>query len=122
MLSWLGLYFTGSAQIRYQGQVNQQRATASYLHAQLSYSFQKGLRLNITNGSAGLNNQHINAFSDQFDSTLDFISDMWNDLYRATQVIASAFATNNLRVNTACCNVVVAGHARIGEALIMAQV
>ena len=63
--------------------------------------------LNIADSTADFSDNNISIVSlrDVINTLLDFVGDMWNDLYSASKIVTSAFLVQNVPVHLACCNI-----------------
>ncbi len=122
VLCRLGLGFAGGRDVRNQGQVHQHRALGADFETQLTDSFQKRLRFDITDRTADFDQGDIGIARTLDDATLDLVGDMRDDLNGRTQIITTALLAQYVLIDTARGEVVVLGHGRAYEPLVVAQV
>ncbi len=122
MLSRLGLGFAGGGDIRNQRQVHQHGALGAHFHTQLADRLEEGLRLDVTDGAADFHQRHVGIASALDDAALDLVGDMRNDLNGRAQIITPTLAAQYVLVDASGSEVVVLGHARADEPLVVAQV
>ena len=102
-------------------EVNENGIFAAEFLAHLADSFKEWERFNVANGAADLNDGHVSAVrGDLAHGVLDLVGDVRDDLDGFAQVISAAFLENDLLINTAGGEIVVARERGVGEALVMA--
>ena len=82
----------------------------------------KGKRLDVANGAADFDDDHVDAFGNFLDGGFDFVGDVRNHLHGLAEIIAAAFFAQNGFVDAAGGPVIVAGELGVGEALVVAEV
>ncbi|MNI51273.1 hypothetical protein D3C73_1059890 [compost metagenome] len=122
VLGWLGFGFTGGGDVRHQGQVHQHRALGADFETQLADGFEERLRLDVTHGATDLDHGHVSVAGTLDDAALDFVGDVRNHLDGCTQVVTTALFAQHVLVDTAGGEVVVLGHGRADEPLVVPQV
>jgi hypothetical protein len=90
--------------------------------AQLAARLQEGLRLDVADGAADLDQRHVEALGAGEDATLDLVGDVRDHLHGAAEVVAAPLAPQHLLVHLAGGEIVAAGHARAHEALVVPEV
>ena len=124
VLGRLGLQFTGSSDIRNEGDVNVQDVVAADFFLDLADSFQERQAFNVADGTADFRNDDIGivVVTDAIDAILDFIRNVRNNLYRVAQIIAATFFLKDRPVNFTGRNVGVLPEVDVDEAFIVAEV
>ena len=94
------------------------------LPLQLTDTLDVRQRFDITYGTTNLSNYNIeiSCFTKNLHTILDFIGDVWNDLNRFSQEIATTLFINDALVNTTCGHVVSLRRRSIKESLIVTQI
>ncbi|MND60290.1 hypothetical protein D3C80_515140 [compost metagenome] len=122
VLGRLGLGFAGSGDVRHQCQVHQHRALGADFETQLADRLEERLRLDVTHGATDFDHCHVSVAGTLDDAALDFVGDVRNHLDGCTQVVTTALFAQDVFVDTAGGEVVVLGHGRADEPLVVAQV
>ena len=118
------LHLAGRFQIRYQGDVDENRVFVPHLMLKLPDGFQKRLALNITYGSSDFNDSDSGIIRSivSVEPALDLIRNMRNDLHRAAAVIAPTLLVQHRPVNFPRGDIGVFGETFINESLVMSQI
>jgi hypothetical protein len=98
--------------------------------SELAHSLDKRRTLDITNRSSQLNDAHIWRLigiidwnlRDTLNPVLDGICQMWNDLNCASEVIATSLLLDNMLVDLAGCDVVLASERNVEITLVVSEV
>ncbi|MNQ48179.1 hypothetical protein D3C85_620460 [compost metagenome] len=122
VLGRLGLGLAGGGDVRHQGQVHQHRALGADFDAQLADRLEERLRLDVADGTADFHQGDVGIAGALDDAALDLVGDMRNHLHGGAQVVAAALLAQHVLVDPAGGEVVVLGHPRADEALVVAQV
>ena len=124
VLGGFGLQLGGCADMRQPGHMHTGRVLAAQVAAHLADGFDEGLAFDVADRSTHLDQHHLGAgrLGHALDAAFDLVGDMGNDLDRATQVIAVAFARDHLGVHLPGGHIAFAVEANINEAFIMPQV
>ncbi len=80
------------------------------------------MRFDIADSTADFNQRNVGVAGALDDATLDLVGDVRDDLNGRAQVITPALAAQHVFVYATGGEVVVLGHARANETLVMAQV
>ena len=122
VLGRFGFHLTGGGNEGKQGQMHENGLTARQIILQLTNGLEKGQSFNIAYRAANLAQHEIQIFHIALDEGFDGIRHMRNDLHRTAQIIAAAFAFQNVAVNLSGRHIVAATGGHTGEALIMTQI
>ncbi len=122
VLRGLGLQFLGGADPGNQRDVHKDGIFPAKLLPHLADGFKKGQGLDVADRAADLDDRYVGIGSHLAHGVLDFVGDVGNHLHRLAQVVAAALLGDDLLVNPAGGQVVVAAQPGVGEALIMAQI
>lgn len=98
--------------------------------SELSHGLDEWRRLDISNGSSKLDNADIWSLvgvvnwdlSNALNPILDRIGQMWNDLNSASEVVAATLLLDNVLVDFAGCDVVLAGESDVEVTLVVAKI
>ena len=90
--------------------MHQHRIVATKFNLHLTHRFHEWQAFNITDSTTNFNHRNIVAFAAGTNTRFDFIGNMRNDLYRATQIITATFFLNHCRINTPAGKVVALRH------------
>ena len=98
-----------------------------HLQAHLAHRFEEGQRLDVTHGAANFDDGHVHCVgrahaSATPDEILNLVGHVRNHLHRFAEVIATAFFFEHALVDLAGGEVIGLAHARLDEALVVAQV
>ena len=101
MLSGLGLMLIRSAQKRNEGNVNKQAVFSADLQGDLTNSFQKRLRLNISDRAADFGDYHVGVglFAYAVNKLLDLVCDVRNDLHGRAKIFTSALLVQHVPID-----------------------
>lgn len=121
---WVGLVlvFAGGGDVRHQRQVHQHRALGADFETQLADGFEERLGLDVAHGTADLDHRHVGVAGTLDDAALDLVGDVGDDLNGRAQVITTTLLAQHVLVDAAGGEVVVLGHGRADEPLVVAQV
>ena len=122
VLGGLGFELAGGGDEGDQGDVDEERVFAAVLLAHLADGFEEGKRLDVADGAADFADDDIDIVGDLFHGGLDLVGDVGNDLDGFAEIVAAALLGDDLLVDAAGGEVVVAGEAGVGEALVVAEV
>lgn len=122
VLGRLGLGFAGGGDVRHQCQVHQHRALGADFETQLADGLEERLGLDVAHGAADFDHRHVGIASTLDDAALDFVGDVRDDLDGRAQVVTTTLLAQHVFVDTAGGEVVVLGHGRADEPLVVAQV
>ena len=122
VLRGLGLELTGSGDVGDERNVNEERVLLAKLQAHLANGFEEGKRFDVADSAADFDDDDVDTFGDAFDTALDFVGDVGNDLDGLAEVVAAALLGEDGFVNTAGSPVIVASKLGVGEALVVAKV
>jgi len=95
-----GLDLASRRDIGDERQVHEERPLCAHLHPQLAGGFQERLRFDIAHGTANLNKGHVHITRAFHNAALDLVGNMGNDLNRAAKIVATAFLTDHLLIDT----------------------
>ena len=123
VLRGLGLQLLRGGDPRHQREVDEDRVLAAQFLAHLANGLKKRQRLDVADRAADLDNGHVRAVGrDLAHGVLDLVGDVRNDLDGFAEVVAAPLLQDDLLVDAAGGEVVVARERRMGEALVVAQV
>ena len=123
VLRGLGLQLLGGGNPRHQREVDKDRVLAAQFLTHLADGLEKRQRFDVAHRAADLDNGHVGAVGGHLaDGVFDLVGHVGNHLNGLTQVVAASFLQNDLLVDAAGGQVVVARQDRVSEALIMAQI
>ena len=122
VLGGLGLELSGSGDEGNQGDVDEESVLAAVLLAHLADGFEEGKRLDIADRAADFADDHIDVVGNFLDGGLDFVGDVRNHLHGFAEIVAAALLGDDLLIDAAGGEVIVAGEAGVGEALVVAEV
>ena len=96
---------------------------AAELLAHLADGFEEGERFDVADGAADFDDGDVGAVGgDLAHGVFDFVGDVGDDLDGFAEVVAAALFEDDLLVDAAGGEVVVARERRVGEALVVAEV
>src|ERR1700732_1765049 len=87
VLSGLGFQFARGGNVRNKSYVNKQSIFRAELEAHLADGFEEGKRLNVADGAANFDDDHVNAFGHFSDGGFNFVGDVRDDLHGFAEVI-----------------------------------
>ena len=123
VLRGFGFQFLGCGDPGHQREVDKDGVLATQFLAHLADGFKKGQRLNVAHRAADFNNGHVGAVGgDLAHGILDFVGHMRDDLNGLAEIVAAALLEDDLLVDAAGGEIVVAGQRCVGEALVVSQV
>ena len=122
VLGRLGLELARRADEGHEGQVDVDDVVLAHVLLELADGFQEGQAFDVTHGAADFHDDHVHPGGDLADGGLDLVSDVRDDLDGATEVVAAALLLDHGAVHLARGDVVVPGHARPREALVVPEV
>ncbi|MNG11315.1 hypothetical protein D3C84_948470 [compost metagenome] len=102
--------------------MHQHRALGADFDAQLADRLEERLRLDVADGTADFHQGDVGIAGALDDAALDLVGDVRNHLHGGAQVVAAALLAQHVLVDPAGGEVVVLGHPRADEALVVAQV
>ena len=92
------------------------------VESELTDRLEKGQRLDVTDGTANLDDADIGITGAQPDTALDLVRDVRDDLHGRTQIVATAFLGYDAAVDPSGGEIAVAPGRGAHEALVMAQI
>ena len=124
MLSWLGFHLMSCGDVRHQRYMHKQHVAVGALLLELARRLDKGLRFDVTDGTADLRDYDIGVrlLRDAVQALFNGIGNVRNNLYGTTQEVAAAFAGNEALVNGTLREVGFTREAFIDKTLVMTQV
>ena len=124
VLGRFGLQFAGSADIRYEGDVDVQDVIAADFLLDLADSFQERQAFDVADSTAdfGDDDVRIVIVADAVDAVLDFIGDVRDDLDSMAQIVAAPFFLQDRPVDLAGRDVGVLAEVNVDEAFIVTEV
>ena len=123
VLRGLGLQLLRGGNPWNQGDVDEDGVVAAEFLAHLADGFEEGQGFDIADGSADFDDGDVLTHGRDFlHRVLDLVGDVGDDLDGLAEVVAAAFLGDDLLVDTAGGEVVVAGKVGVGEALVVAKV
>ena len=128
VLRGLGLEFSGGAEVRHEGDVQEEDVVAADVVADLASGFEEGLRFDVADGATDFGDHDVRAVSLQIrtahleDATLDLVGDVRDDLNGVAEVLAAAFLGDDRRVDLAGGDVRLAGEVTVEEPLVVSDV
>ncbi|MNB73478.1 hypothetical protein D3C75_200870 [compost metagenome] len=102
--------------------MHEQRVFTTDINRQLTNCFEERQGFDITYGTADFNQHHVVTFATRKDALFNGIGDMRDDLNGCAQIVATAFFTQNVGIDTARSEVIATGHFGANEALVVTQV
>src|SRR5437870_8988226 len=122
VLRRLGLQLLARLDVGHERQMHVDRIAAADFLSELAYRFEKWQRLDITDGSADLDDDHVNVVADITNAFLDFVGDVRNHLDRLAEVVAAALFFDHSQIDSARGPVVFTRGAHRREALVVAEI
>ena len=122
VLGGLGLQLLRGGDPGDQRDVDEDGVVAAEVLAHLADGFEEGKRLDVADGAADLDDGDVAVRGDLAHGVLDLVGDVRDDLDGLAEVVAAALLGDDLLVDAAGGEVVVAGEAGVGEALVVAEV
>ncbi len=122
VLRGLGLELAGGGDPRHERQVDEDGRAARELVAELADGFEEGQAFDVADRAADFDEHEVDAVVAGEDELLDGVRDVRDHLHRAAQVVAAAFAGEDVLVDAAGGDVVGLLGRDAGEALVVAEV
>src|SRR5262249_29823808 len=122
VLRGLPLELRSRLQVRHERQVHVDDVLPPDVLPELADRLQEREPLDVADGAADLDDDHVGVARDLADGPLDLVGDMRDHLDRPSEVVAVALLLDDRVVDLAGRHVVVAGHPARGEPLVMAQI
>src|SRR5262249_1275064 len=122
VLRRLGLELTCARNERHQGQMDVQRMPARQIVAQLPDRLEERQSFDVADGAANLAQHEVETVIARLDEVLDGIGDVRDDLDRGTKIISASLARQDVLIDAAGRDVVVARGRTARETLVMAEV
>jgi len=122
VLGRLGLELRGRLDEGHQREVHVEHVVLADVLLHLADGLQEGQALDVADGTAHLDDDHVEAGRHLADHGLDLVGDVRDHLHRASQIIATALLGDDRVIDLAGGDVVVARHAAGGEPLVVAEV
>ena len=122
VLRGLGLELLRGGDPGDKGDVDETGVFAAQLLAHLADGFEEGQRLDVADGAADFDDGHVDVLRDLAHGVLDLVGDVRDDLDGLAEIVAAALLGDDLFVDAAGGEVVVAGEFGVGEALVVAEV
>ena len=128
VLGGLGLELLRGADVRHEGDVQEEDVVAADVLADLAGGLEEGLRLDVADGAADLRDDHVRGgavaagLRGQAHPAADLVGDVRDDLDGVPEVLAAALAGDHGGVHLAGGHVVQAVEVLVEEALVVADV
>ena len=123
VLGGFGLELLGGGDPGDGGDVDEDGVFAAELLAHLADGFEEGAGFDVADGAAGFDDSDVDVGGDFTHRVLDLVGDVGDDLDGFTEIIAAALLPgDDLLVDAAGGEVVVAGEMGVGEAFVVAEV
>ena len=122
MLRGLRLQFPRCTDEGQERQVNEDRSSARQLVAELPDRLEEGKPFDIADGAADFDQHEVGFFVARQDEILDGVRHVGNDLHGAAEIISAPLGREDVLVNPARRDVVVAACGYAGEALVMTKI
>ena len=123
VLRGLGLQLLRGGDPRHQREVDEDGVFAAQFLAHLADGLKERQRFDVADGAADFDDGDVGAVGrDLAHGVLDLVGDVRNDLDGLAEVVAAALFQDDLLVDAAGGEVVVARERRVGEALVVAEV
>ena len=120
---WVGLVFSSCAAAIHGIRVTwTKRCCLAQVLTHLADGFQKGERLNVADRAADLDDEDFAVGGDLAHGVFNLVGDVGNDLNGLAEVVAAALLGDDLLVDAAGGEVVVARQSGVGKALVMAKI
>src|SRR5690606_8356545 len=112
------------ANVRQESDMHRDSVVTPQRGPHLPDGLQKRQALDIADRAANFDDHHIGValLADQTNTPFDFVGDMGNDLYRATQIIAAPFLVDDVAVNLPGGHIAGTVEIFVDKPLIMAEV
>ena len=118
----LGLELARGGDVGHEREVDVAGVVAADVAAHLADRLEERQRLDVADRAADLDDQHVDALGRGLDRGLDLVGDVRDHLHRAAEVVAAALLREHRVVDAARGDVVALAHARVAEALVVAEV
>ncbi len=125
MLGRLGLRFATRPNVGNQGEVNSNGISDSLFQFELANRFEKGKPFDIPHRTSHLNDDHTHTPllpTNEPDSSLDLVRNMWNHLHRIPEVLSLPLFFNHGAVDLTRRRIVPLTHIDVQEPLVVPQV
>ena len=123
VLGGLGLQLLRGRDPRDEGEMDEHGIFAAQFLAHLADGFEKRQGLDIADGAADFDDGDVGAVGRNLaHGVLDLVGHVRDDLHGLAEVVAAALLENDLLVDAAGGEVVIARQRRMGEALVVAEV
>ena len=122
MLGRLGLQLAGGRDVGQQRQVDVDDVAARQVVAELADRLEERQALDVADRAADLDQHEVDVLVAVEDERLDRVGDVRDHLHRRAEEVAVALARDQLLIDAAAGDVVLAIGAAAGEALVMAEV
>ena len=122
MLGGLGFEFLRGGDPGDEGDVDEAGVVAAEVLAHLADGFEEGEGFDVAYGAADFDDGDVAVGGDFAHGVFDLVGDVGDDLDGLAEVVAAAFFGDDLFVDAAGGEVVVAGEVGVGEALVVAEV
>lgn len=127
-LGWLGLLL--ALNDWHERDVNLEEVVLSCSASKLAHGLNKWCRLNIADGSSKLDNADVWSLvgvvhwdlGDALDPVLDRVGQVWHDLDGAAEVVAATLLLDDVLVDLASCDVVLAREGDVEVALVVTEI
>src|SRR6266699_5920903 len=108
MLSGLGLQLPARTQVGKERYMQIEHITPPHVFAHLANGLQKWLAFDIANGATNFHNNHIGigATGHRMDAIFNLISNMWDNLDGATEILPASLFANDRGVDLPRCHVI----------------
>ena len=122
VLGGLGLQLLRGGDPGHQGHVHEDAIVPALLVAHLADGLQERQGLDVADGAADFDDDHIDVGGDLAHGGLDLVGDVRNDLDGLAEIIAAALAGDDLLVDAAGGQIIRLGELGVGEALVVPQI
>ena len=124
MLGRFGLMLTRTLQKRHQRHMDKQTIFLAYFQRNLPHRFNKGLRLNISGGTADFCNNHVSVclLPNAVDKFFDLVGDVRNHLDSRTEIFPSPFLIEHIPVDLARGEVRILIQILVNKPFVMSQI
>ena len=122
VLGGLGLELAGGGDPGNEGDVDEEGVVAAEVLAHLADGLEEGEGLDVADCAANLDDEDLAVGGDLAHGVFDLVGDVGDDLDGLAEVVSAALLGDDLLVDAAGGEVVVAGEAGMGEALVVAEV
>ncbi len=122
VLGGLGLQLSRSGDEGNQRDMDEESVLAAELLAHLADGFKEGKRLDIADGAADFADDDIDIVGNLLHGGFDFVGYVGNDLDGFSEIVATALFGDDLLVDSARGEIVVASQPRVCKALVVSEV